>query len=146
MNEFFFFIRHILNYWRLNIVFGEWSTGSVATCLPGISCQTSFHQVHLPECRQCVSQATYSTLLKTSVTMRAGFINACDHVWVCSNLLHHYLYYVNMLTLTGCQLRTIGANIMKTNLAVPLKTLLTLRSLNICATSRMHRGITAGKN
>ena len=33
---------------------------------------------------------------------------------------------------------------MKTNLNVPLKTLLTLRSLNICATSRTHRGTTAG--
>ena len=35
---------------------------------------------------------------------------------------------------------------MKTNLTVSLKTLLTLRSLNICATSRTHRGTTAGIN
>ena len=35
---------------------------------------------------------------------------------------------------------------MKTNLNMSLKTLLTLRSLNICATSRTHRGTTAGIN
>ena len=51
-----------------------------------------------------------------------------------------------MLTFTGCQLRATGANIMKTNLTVPLKTLLTLRSLNIRATSRTHRGTTVGIN
>ena len=67
-----------------------------------------------------------------------------------------------MLTFTGCQLlaigtntRTnigtniatnIGTNITKTNLTVPLRTLLTLQSLNICATSRTHRGTTAGIN
>ena len=35
---------------------------------------------------------------------------------------------------------------MKTNLTVSLKTLLTLRSLNICTTSRTHQGTTAGIN
>ena len=50
------------------------------------------------------------------------------------------------IVFSASQLLYIGANVLKRRPAIPLQTIRTLRSLNICVTTRTHRGTSAGLN
>ena len=54
--------------------------------------------------------------------------------------------FVKLLAFTGHELRAIGVNAMRAKQIIPLKTLQTLKSLNICSVAITHRGHTAGIN
>ena len=51
-----------------------------------------------------------------------------------------------MLAFTGHELRAFGVILMRARQIIPLTTLQTLRSLNICSVARTHRRNTAGIN
>ena len=52
----------------------------------------------------------------------------------------------NVYCFSASQLLSTGANVLKRRPAIPLQTIRMLRSLNICATTRTHRGTSAGLN